>query len=182
MRASRWIGGKRRCRGRSGSGGNRCERGQGLVELVLIVPVLLTVTFGILELGTLLDTSHSITGLSREGANLAARGASLDSVLLVTVLNGQAIGLDDGGGVIASRIDVQGGVPVITAQLASPGYVGLSRIGVLGNPADGLAGQGLTNARTYHMVEVFAPYRPFTPLEGFVDSIVPDTLYDRSLF
>ena len=152
------------------------------MELVLVLPVLLTLTFGILELGTLLDRSHSITGLSREGANLAARGASLDSVLLVTVLNGRAIGLDDGGGVVASRIDVQGGVPMITAQLASPGYVGQSRIGALGSPADDLVGQGLTNARTYYMVEVFAPYHPFTPLEGFVDSIVPDTLYDRSLF
>ena len=158
------------------------DRGQGLVELVLIVPVLLTLTFGILELGTLLDVSHSITSLSREGANLAARGASLDSVLYVTVLNGQAVGLDDGGGVIASRIDLQDAVPMITAQLASPGYVGRSRLGQLGSPASGLVGQGLTNARTYHIVEVFAPYHPFTPLEGFVDSIVPDTLYDRSLF
>lgn len=158
------------------------ERGQGLVELVLIVPVLLTVTFGILELGTLLDVSHSITGLSREGANLAARGASLDSVLYITVLNGQTIGLGDEGGVVASRIDVQGGVPMITSQLASAGYVGHSRIGAIGSPAAGLVGQGLTDARTYYTVEVFAPYRPFTPLQGFVDSIVPDTLYDRSLF
>lgn len=182
MRAWTRTGGMRRGTGRRAPGGRRGERAQGLVELVLVVPVLLTLTFGILELGTLLDTSHAITGLSREGANLAARGASLDSVLYVTVLNGQAIGLGRGGGVIASRIDVQGGVPVITAQLASAGYVGLSRMGVVGGPAGGLAGQGLTNARTYHLVEVFAPYRPFTPLEGFIDSIVPDTLYDRSLF
>lgn len=160
----------------------RGERGQGLVELVLIVPVLLTVTFGILELGTLLDRSHSIAGLSREGANLAARGASLDSVLFVTILNGRTIGLDDGGGVIASRIDVQGGVPMITGQLASSGYVGRSRVGSIGSPAAALAGQGLTNTRTYYLVEVFSPYHPFTPLEGFVESIVPDTLYDRSLF
>lgn len=173
---------RRRGRGRRTTARQRGERGQGLVELVLIVPVLLTVTFGILELGTLLDRSHSITALSREGANLAARGAALDSVLLVTVLNGRAIGLDAGGGVIASRLDLQGGVPVIVGQLASPGYVGRSRIGVLGSAADGLANQGLTDGRTYHLVEVFAPYHPFTPLEGFIDSIVPDTLYDRSLF
>lgn len=160
----------------------RGERGQGLVELVLVLPVLLTVAFGVLELGTLLDLSHSISGLSREGANLAARGASLDSVLYVTVLNGRLIGLDQGGGVIASRVSMQNGVPVITAQLASGGYVGLSRLGPLGAAAAPLVGKGLSGNRTYHVVEVFAPYHPFTPLEGFVESIVPDTLYDRTLF
>ncbi len=158
------------------------ERAQGLVELVLVLPVLLTVAFGVLELGMLLDMDHSIAGLSREGANLAARGASLDSVLYVTVLNRQLIGLDDDGGVIASRVDVQGGVPMVTAQLASYGYVGLSRLGGLGSPASDLVGQGLTNGKPYFVVEVFAPYHPFTPLAGLVHSIVPDTLYDRSLF
>lgn len=160
----------------------RFDRGQGLVELTLTLPVLLTVTFGVLELGTLLDISHSISGLSREGANMASRGAVLDSVVLITTLNGQAIGLNDGGGVIASEVEVQGGVPIVIDQLATSGYASLSRVGILGSPATPLIGHGLQDGRRYYVVEVFAPYQPFTPLDAIVESLVPDTLYDRTVF
>ena len=162
--------------------GRRFDRGQGLVELTLVLPVLLTVTFGILELGTLLDVSHSISGLTREGANMASRGADLDSVLLVTARNGSTIGLQSGGGVVATEVTMQGQVPVIVDQVATNGYTGRSKLGVLGGQADPLRGQGLANGRTYFVVEVFAPYRPFTPLDALVRAVVPDTLYDRTVF
>ncbi|MDH3732169.1 MAG: pilus assembly protein [Gemmatimonadota bacterium] len=158
------------------------DRGQGLVELMLVLPVLLTLTFGILELGTLLDVSHSITGLTREGANMASRGAHLDSVLNVTAYNGAAIGLQSGGGVVASEVVMQGAVPIVIDQVATQGYTGLSRLGLLGGPATPLAGQGLTDGKTYFVVEVFAPYQPFTPLDALVRAVVPDTLYDRTVF
>ena len=162
----------------------RSDRGQGLVEVTLTLPVLLTVTFGILELGTLLDISHSISGLSREGANMASRGAVLDSVVMVTTLNGQMIGLDldGGGGVIATEVEVQGGVPMVIDQFATAGYTSLSRVGSLGSPATALTGHGLQDGGRYYVVEVFAPYEPFTPLEALVQSLVPDTLYDRTVF
>jgi len=160
----------------------RLDRGQGLVEVTLTLPVLLTVTFGILELGTLLDLSHSISGLTREGANMASRGALLDSVVLVTEQNGRAIGLSDGGGVIATEVEVQGGVPLVIDQFSTAGYTAMSRVGNLGSPATPLVGQGLQDGRRYFVVEVFAPYQAFTPLDALVESIVPDTLYDRTVF
>lgn len=160
----------------------RHDRGQGLVELVLTLPVLLIMTFGILELGMLLDVTHSISGLSREGANMASRGASLDSVLNVTAHNGATIGLSSGGGVVASEVEVQGGVPVVLDQVFTSGYAGQSRLGVLGAPAAPLVGQGLTDGKLYYVVEIFAPYQPFTPLDALVQAVVPDTLYDRTVF
>ncbi len=163
-------------------GHRRFERGQGLVELTLILPVLLTLTFGVLELGMLLDVSHSISGLTREGANLASRGGSLDSVLFVTERNGVSIGLRNGGGVIASEVEVQGGVPTVVDQVATAGYTTLSRLGLLGAQATPLVGQGLGDGRFYYVVEVFAPYHPFTPLDAFLNAVVPDTLYDRTVF
>lgn len=160
----------------------RFDRGQGLVELTLILPILLTVTFGVLELGMLLDVTHSISGLTREGANMASRGADLDSVLYVTATNGTTIGLQSGGGVVASKIQVQGGVPIVLDQTATAGYTGLSRVGALGAPAPTLSGKGLADGKTYYVVEVFAPYHPFTPLDALVQAVVPDTLYDRTVF
>lgn len=160
----------------------RDDRGQGLVELTLTLPILLTLTFGVLELGMLLDISHSISGLTREGANMASRGGSLDSVLLVTAKNGVSVGLQSGGGVIASEVEVQRGTPIVIDQVATGGYTGLSRLGLLGAAATPLAGQGLSDGKHYYVVEVFAPYQPFTPLDALVNSIVPDTLYDRTVF
>jgi len=168
--------------GRASGSDRRTERGQGLVELTLTLPVLLTVTFGILELGTLLDISHSISGLSREGANMASRGAVLDSVVLVTERNGRSIGLDAGGGVIATEVEVRGGVPLVVDQYATAGYTTMSRVGSLGSAAGPLVGQGLQDGHRYFVVEVFAPYHPFTPLDALVQSVVPDTLYDRTVF
>ncbi len=161
---------------------SRRERGQGLVELVLTLPVLLGITFGVLEFGTLLDRSHQLAGLTREGANMASRGVSLDSVLMVTVMNGTEVGLDRTGGAVVSRVGIQNGVPIITEQFASAGYAGRSRIGMRGGVALPLQSFGLQDGRIYHVVEAFSLYRPFTPLDAFVERVVPDTLYDRAVF
>jgi hypothetical protein len=144
--------------------------------------VLFTVIFGVLELGALLDITHSMSGLTREGANMASRGVTLDSVLTVTVANGRTVGLAQGTGTIVTRLQVQGGVPMVVAQRASAGYAGQSKVGLVGSSAAPYVGQGLANDRLYYVVEIFMPYRSFTPLSGFLGGIVPDVLYDRSLF
>ena len=77
---------------------------------------------------------------------------------------------------------MQAGVPMVVDQVATTGYAGLSRLGLLGAPATPLVGQGLSTGKFYYVVEVFAPYQPFTPLDALVNGIVPDTLYDRTVF
>jgi Flp pilus assembly protein TadG len=158
------------------------DRGQDLVEFVLTLPLLLIMAFGILELGSLLDIGLSISGLSREGANIASRGASLDSVVQVTVANGSSWNLASAGTVIASQITVQGGVPTVTDQRSGGGLGATSRVGVDGTATIAYQGGGLIDGQIYYVVEIFLPYQPFTPLSRLVGSMVPDTLYDRTLF
>ena len=160
----------------------RDRRGQDLVELVLTLPILLIVAFDILEFGALLDVGQSLSGLSREGANIAARGVSLDSVVQVTVANGSTWNLSSRGEVIASKLTVQGGTPTVTEQRSLGGLGTSSRVGPNGGVATAYQGGGLVDGQTYYVVEVFLPYQPFTPLRGFVGGLVPDTLYDRTLF
>ncbi|MFV1988622.1 MAG: TadE/TadG family type IV pilus assembly protein [Gemmatimonadota bacterium] len=157
-------------------------RGQDLVEFVLTLPILLVLAFGVLEFGALLDVTQSVTGLTREGANIASRGASLDSVVLVTTANGSNWDLAATGTVVATRMTVQGGVAMILDQRTAGGLGATSRVGIAGNPATAYQAQGLVDGQIYHVVEVFLPYQPFTPLQGFVGSVIPDTLYDRTLF
>ena len=160
----------------------RCERGQELVEFTMTVPILMIVVFGLLEVGMLLDVGHSMAGLSREGANIAARGTSLDSVVQITMANGGTMGIGARGGAIATRLRIEGGFPVVESQFASGGVVGLSRLGHPGDSVSALATTGLLDGQSYFVVELFLAYQPFTPLSRMVGSIVPDTLYDRSIF
>jgi Flp pilus assembly protein TadG len=90
----------------------RSRPGQGLVEFVLVAPLLLILLFGIIEFARAWNIRHVVTDAAREGArNLAVDNLALtyDSV---TVLINRALGaagldpalatitLDDNGGVI----------------------------------------------------------------------------------
>lgn len=50
------------------------QRGLAAVELALLLPFLVLVLFGMIDLGRALQANTIIVNLSREGANLAARG------------------------------------------------------------------------------------------------------------
>lgn len=52
------------------------ERGQATVELALVLPVLLLILFGIMEFGRVFSSYLILTNAAREGARLAAVGAS----------------------------------------------------------------------------------------------------------
>lgn len=157
-------------------------RGVELVELVLVLPVLLTVVFGLLEFGSVFDRQHVVSGLSREAANIASRGASLDSVVQITITNGSSIGIGPVGAVIASQVDVISGIPQVVSQRMGGGLTVPSKVGLPGAQATPFVGNGLSNGKSYYVVEIFLPYQPFTPLRALIAPVIPDTLYDRTIF
>ena len=55
---------------------NKEERGQSLVEFVLVIPIFLVLVFGIVDLGMGIHAWLSITSGSREGARLGSVQAS----------------------------------------------------------------------------------------------------------
>ena len=52
------------------------EKGQGLVEFALIVPFLLVLIVGIIEMGVILNRQITVVNAAREGARFGARGAT----------------------------------------------------------------------------------------------------------
>ena len=61
-----------------------CRRGQALVELTLILPMLLTLTLGAVELSNMIYTYQVMHRLTAQGANMAARitpPTTLDDVM-----------------------------------------------------------------------------------------------------
>ena len=66
----------------------RCHCGQSLVEFALVLPLLLVLTFGIIEFGIMLFNQQILTNASREGARAGIVSqtprvpyASIDSVV-----------------------------------------------------------------------------------------------------
>ena len=54
-----------------------CASGQSLLEFAIVVPMVLAVALGVIELGYALLDQHVITKLAREGSNLISRNTSL---------------------------------------------------------------------------------------------------------
>lgn len=161
----------------------RHERGQSVVELAVVAPVLLLLLLGLVEFGRLFDVSQGLAGLSRESANLAARGAELQQVVTVAMENGADFHLQAAGGVIATQLVVQNGVPRIQRQVASAGYTGRSRLGSKqGDVAQGFGNIAFTNGQPVYVVETFYRYQPVTPLKGFASLTLPEELYERAIF
>ena len=59
---------------------NRSERGQGLVEFTLVLPVLLILLIGVAEMGYALRNYILVVNACREGARLAARGEDTSEI------------------------------------------------------------------------------------------------------
>jgi Flp pilus assembly protein TadG len=160
----------------------RHSGGQSVVELAVVAPILLLMTLGILEFGRILDVSQGLTGLSRESANLAARGTELQKVVEVAMQNGADFGLQAAGGVVATQLTMKDGAPRIQQQVASGGYAGRSRLGKLGEVARGFGTVAFTDGQSVFVVETFYRYEPVTPLRSLASLSLPEELYERAIF
>jgi hypothetical protein len=158
------------------------ERGTALVEFAFVGSLLLMMVLGVIEYGNVFSDVHTLTSLSREGANLAARGATLSDAVANVLANGSDVHLAERGGVVASRLAVRNGGARVEEQVASPGYSGQSRVGLAGGPAQNVASWGLQDNQTVYAVEIFYRYEAVTPCESVVGFGVPDTLYERAVF
>ena len=160
----------------------RCERGQNVAEFAMVLPLIMIVFMGMVELGYAYDRVHGLTAISREGANIAARGTSLEETLDAALLNGQSLGISSSGGAIVSRIVVADGVAVVEEQIATDGFESKSRLAGTDNPAALVTEVGYRDGTTLYSVEVFLVYEPITPVGNFLEDLLPEVLYERAVF
>lgn len=68
------------------------ERGQALVEMALVLPILILIIFGITEFGRIINAKIIVTGAAREGARYAAVNGKLvtDSQIIAAVKSSAA--------------------------------------------------------------------------------------------
>jgi Flp pilus assembly protein TadG len=73
------------------------ESGQAIIEFTLVVPLLLMLVLGVVEVGYALLDQHVVSKLSREGANLISRDTTLpDAATAMRMMSARPVNFNDG--------------------------------------------------------------------------------------
>jgi len=163
--------------------------GQTMVELALILPVLLLLSFGVIEYSRSILTKNIITNMSREGANLAARTQTDQQTIMTAIAttadpldmgtNGmifitEVMGKKDGTGTVNPIVQVQyryvnGGYSANSMVYGCTTTWTGGKCTVSGDPIADLEGNGgtisgmeaaINEGQTVYAVEVFYDYAP----------------------
>jgi hypothetical protein len=167
------------------------NKGQALVELTLLSPLLLLLAYGSVEVGNIISTYITLTHTTREGTNLASRGTdpnvALDAIIAAAA---PTIRADNTAhwNVIYSKIVQDPAVPCaqapcvykVASQIVRGSMGQASKIGPVNQTVtlDGIASVG--PGQTFHAVEVFYDYQ--SAILTFVGYQTDNTIYDRTIF
>lgn len=186
------------------------EAGQSVVEFAVILPLLLVVVLGVVEVSYALLDQHVVTKLTREGSNLISRDSSLqDAATAMKSMSGHPVDFDNGARLILSVI--RRGATTSSANFGKDilyqryEYGALSASSKLHTKGPGTYGSGpdfeaansdsdtnlqLTNlppnllagpGEMVYVTEIFATHALITPFDRFGVS-VPTTLYSIAYF
>jgi len=165
------------------------DKGIATLELAFILPILVIMVFGVIDLGGLIHARLIITNVSREGGSLASRDIKVGSDLLTMLMaSGTPLDLNTWGRIYISAISAgasadapnpvistqinQGNLAVNSAIRTNQPYLGLTSDifnHLVFKPANQTSDiSGVT------VVEVFYIYRPITPLPNFIQNILLD--------
>ena len=160
--------------------------GQVLMEFTFVAGILLLLVCGVIDLGRAVLARQSLAWVSREAANLAARGTPLNSTVDTVILSGTSLGLRTDGYVILSKVSRDdAGVATITEQLARGGRAASSHVGsAVGAVATMPARHELFPPRgqTVYVAEVSCRFQPVTPLGALLQAALPTELRDVAYF
>src|ERR1019366_2980403 len=105
------------------------ERGQALLEMAPVVLLMVTMTFAAIDFGRVIWQQEVLTGLTREGSNIASRAkppVNLLNAVNAVVSDGVSLNLPVNGKVIVTSVQNTGtpSAPsyVITGQASSGSY------------------------------------------------------------
>ncbi len=177
---------------------NRCkylgQRGIAAVELALILPLMITMTFVIIDFGGLIQARLVVTNLAREGGSLASRDIQ-SAGGLITMLQAGASPLDlaTNGRIyiwsINAGTSAQNPNPFIDPTVSANGG-GLSVSSSIGNGQSNLGltpqlysylefdnspGKKTADISNVTVVEVFYKYTPITPISKVVPGLFTDS-------
>ena len=170
----------------------RSNKGQSLVELTMVAPLMILMTFGVIEVGQIISVYLGLTQTTREGANLVSRGED-PSVALDTVVTASAPSIRTNNQnqwkIIYTKITQKPGIPCpppqpctyeVSQQITRGNYNQTSQIGRI---KDVVTLPGINNVKAgqiFHTMEAFYDYGP--NVVTFVGNGLNKNFYDRTIF
>ena len=167
------------------------KKGQALVELTLVSPLLLLLAYGSIEVTNLISTYINLTHTTREGANLTSRGTDPNTALdAIITAAAPTIGSNNMAHwkIIYSKIVQDPAVPCakapctykVSSQIPRGNMTGTSRIGAVNQTVTIPGIDNVGPGQTFHAMEVFFDYS--STILTFVGSEMNPTIYDRTIF
>jgi hypothetical protein len=175
------------------------ERGAAFIELALCLPIMFVLVFGLIDFSMIIFDNQMLSGISRQGSDLAARDAfgseNLQPIVSALETQGSSLNIGTKGWIIVTEVadatDSTGNLisndPIIVDQAES--QTGIAETSAtaawVSNPAKYLPANAATvlNAgQRLYVTEVFYSYSPMTPVGGFLKTSLASTLYDVAYF
>jgi Flp pilus assembly protein TadG len=162
------------------------QTGQAMIEFAVAAVLLMVLVFGLIDFGRALNFMQVMSGLSRQGSNLASRGDTLQEAAQGVISGEAPLDLTDNGEVIVTSVTNLNGSNMITGQQTQGALTLPSQVGQgVGTAATGaLAGSlpMLQSGRTVFVTEVYYTFQPITPIGNITHLVLPSTLYEAAYF
>jgi len=161
-------------------------RGVAVVEMVMVLPILLVLMFGVIDIGRAILSHQVLINLSREAANLSSRGTPLDDAIAAIQVSAAPLNIARDGYVLITEVarDANGRLTIVQ-QRAAGGEAHASHIGTGVGSSAVLPATSTPippNGRSVFAAEVFYHSEPITPLGNLVDIDTGGVYYDVAFF
>ncbi len=168
------------------NGGSRFGNGsaQALIEFVFVVFMMVALLFGLIDFGRAIYEKEVLTNLSREGANLASRGASLSNTVAAVMAGAGTLNFTNNGLIIVSSVFNSNNTYYVTAQVSQGGLAVKSKVGSAGGKATmpAAAIPIPQSNQTVYVTEVFYQFKSITPIGTILNVAMTNQLYDAAYF
>ena len=169
----------------------RSTSGQSLVELTLIVPFMLLLVYGVVEVGSVISTYLTLTHTTREGANLTSRGTVPNTALDAIIASAAPTIRNNNLGqwrVIYSHLIQNPALPCppkpctyqVESQIIRGSLSHGSQIGLVGQTVNIPGIQDVDPNQTFHAIEIYYDYGP--DAITFIANSINKIFYERTIF
>jgi Flp pilus assembly protein TadG len=172
---------------------SREQSGQALIEFMFVGFILLFMLFGMIDFSRAISTRQVLINLSREAANLAARGtgdtpdATISNAITAVIAGAAPLDITKNGRVFITAVFNNNGNFKVTSQITEGGLNGVtSKVapGGIGStptmPATPV--QIPQSNQTMFVSEVFYTYQAATPIGKLLNFNMTNALYDAAYF